>query len=53
MFNPGNGSTETVVCTADIDAIETAAAEEVWRIMVKSRESVAKKNIDIVTASGS
>ncbi|WKA03430.1 hypothetical protein VitviT2T_021538 [Vitis vinifera] len=33
MFNPGNGSTETVVCTADIDAIETAAAEEVWRIM--------------------
>lgn len=44
---------ETVVCTAGIDAIETATAEEVWRIMVKNRESAAKKNIDIVTASGS
>ena len=53
MFSPGNGSTETVVCTTGIDAIETAMAEEVWRIMVKNRESAAKKNIDIVTASGS
>ncbi|CBI39787.3 hypothetical protein VitviT2T_030045 [Vitis vinifera] len=42
MFSPGNGSTETVINTADADATETAAAEKIRRRMIKNRESAAR-----------